>query len=241
MSRPLRVTIALFALALAIAAAGCRGTSAPSAETTSTPAEEVAESEATTLPAVEVQSYRGMRLDARDQALQENSIKGPQEIDRAKWRLRVDGLVNEPRTFTYRQVTSLRPAFRKAVTLNCVEGWSATLLWQGVRVEDVLAEAGGAKASAEVVIFHARDGYTSSLPLAYLEDRDILLAYRQNGLPLSTEWGWPLQLVAEDKWGYKWVKWIDRIEVSADAGYRGYWERRGYSNDGDLDKGSLGR
>jgi DMSO/TMAO reductase YedYZ molybdopterin-dependent catalytic subunit len=42
--------------------------------------------------------------------------------------------------------------------------------------------------------------------------------------------------VAEDKWGYKWIKWVTRIEVSNDAGFKGFWESRGYSNDGSLDE-----
>jgi DMSO/TMAO reductase YedYZ molybdopterin-dependent catalytic subunit len=42
--------------------------------------------------------------------------------------------------------------------------------------------------------------------------------------------------VAEDKWGYKWIKWIVKIELTDDPTYRGYWEQRGYSNTGDLDK-----
>jgi len=77
--------------------------------------------------------------------------------------------------------------------------------------------------------------YTSSLPIDYLVDNDILMAYKMNGLPLSPERGAPFQLVAESKWGYKWVKWITEIELSDDVGYEGYWESRGFSNSGDLD------
>jgi DMSO/TMAO reductase YedYZ molybdopterin-dependent catalytic subunit len=53
---------------------------------------------------------------------------------------------------------------------------------------------------------------------------------------LPPERGFPFQLVAESKWGYKWIKWVTEIELTDDAGYRGYWESRGYSNIGDLDK-----
>jgi DMSO/TMAO reductase YedYZ molybdopterin-dependent catalytic subunit len=41
--------------------------------------------------------------------------------------------------------------------------------------------------------------------------------------------------VAESKWGYKWVKWVTKIELSDDAEYRGFWEERGYNNGGDID------
>jgi DMSO/TMAO reductase YedYZ molybdopterin-dependent catalytic subunit len=46
--------------------------------------------------------------------------------------------------------------------------------------------------------------------------------------------------VAEDKWGYKWIKWIEKIELSDNAAYKGYWEQRGFSNTADLEKSSFG-
>ncbi len=88
---------------------------------------------------------------------------------------------------------------------------------------------------AAVVIFHAYDGYTTSLPLDYLIDNKILLAYKMNGITMPPERGFPFELVAESKWGYKWIKWIVRIELSDDVDYRGFWESRGYSNEADLD------
>jgi DMSO/TMAO reductase YedYZ molybdopterin-dependent catalytic subunit len=55
-----------------------------------------------------------------------------------------------------------------------------------------------------------------------------------NGIVLPPERGFPFQLVAESKFGYKWIKWITRIELSDNLAYEGYWERRGYSNEGNL-------
>jgi DMSO/TMAO reductase YedYZ molybdopterin-dependent catalytic subunit len=237
----IRPALAVFLLAcLAVMLAACsRAATSPSAETTPGPAVEVT-SPVTVLPSVEVTSYKGKRLDPVND-LHENSIKGPQEIDHAAYRLKVNGLVGKPLSLSYDQLLAFRPRFRKLVGLNCVEGWSVTFLWEGIRVKDLLAQAGGVKPGAKVVIFHAHDGYTSSLPLDYLTSDDILLAYKENGVPLTAQWGWPLQLVAQDKWGYKWVKWVDGIEVSSDAAYRGYWESRGYSNGGDLNKQFFGR
>ncbi|TRZ50143.1 hypothetical protein D4Q80_00830 [bacterium] len=62
-----------------------------------------------------------------------------------------------------------------------------------------------------------------------------------NKITLPPERGFPLQLVAESKWGYKWIKWITEIELSDDINYRGFWESREYSNDADLDKGFFER
>ena len=53
---------------------------------------------------------------------------------------------------------------------------------------------------------------------------------------LRPERGFPFQVVAEQKWGYKWCKWVVGIELSAEEDPGGYWEDRGYSNTGDLDK-----
>jgi DMSO/TMAO reductase YedYZ molybdopterin-dependent catalytic subunit len=57
------------------------------------------------------------------------------------------------------------------------------------------------------------------------------MAYKLNGVVLPPERGFPFQLVAESKFGYKWIKWITMIDLSADPTYHGYWESRGYSND----------
>jgi DMSO/TMAO reductase YedYZ molybdopterin-dependent catalytic subunit len=114
-----------------------------------------------------------------------------------------------------------------------VEGWDITILWEGVLVKDLLQEA-GYNSSSNVVIFYAQDGYSTSLPLSYIINDNILIAYKMNGVVLPPQRGFPFQLVAESKYGYKWIKWITRIEVSNDVNYRGYWESRGFSNDADL-------
>jgi DMSO/TMAO reductase YedYZ molybdopterin-dependent catalytic subunit len=67
-----------------------------------------------------------------------------------------------------------------------------------------------------------------------------LLAYTMNGVTLPAERGFPFVVVAEAKWGYKWVKWVTEIELSNDPTYKGYWESFGYSNNGDLDQPFFG-
>ena len=56
-----------------------------------------------------------------------------------------------------------------------------------------------------------------------------------NEIILPPERGFPFQLVAESKYGYKWIKWITEIEASDDSSFRGYWESRGYSNDANIE------
>ena len=94
--------------------------------------------------------------------------------------------------------------------------------------------------AAKVIIFHSYDGYSTSFPIEYFTRRDIMIAYKIKEVTLPPERGFPFQLVAEDKWGYKWCKWITEIELSDNEAYLGYWESRGYSNDGSLSDCSPG-
>jgi DMSO/TMAO reductase YedYZ molybdopterin-dependent catalytic subunit len=193
------------------------------------------EPEPTQLERAEVREYEGLDLSSIDD-FRENSIAGPQQVDRDSYALSVSGLVEEPAGLSYNEVLSER-TYKKVVTLDCVEGWSVDILWEGVLLRDLIERAGPA-GTANTVVFRAADGYSTSLPLDYLLENDILLAYSMNGVELPPERGFPFQLVAEDKWGYKWIKWVTEIELTDDPEYRGYWESRGYSNSGDRDRSS---
>jgi DMSO/TMAO reductase YedYZ molybdopterin-dependent catalytic subunit len=114
-----------------------------------------------------------------------------------------------------------------------VEGWGATILWEGVLVKDLIQEA-GPEPNASTVIFHAVDGYTTALPRDYTADKNIILAYKMNNLTIPPERGFPFELVAESKYGYKWIKWITGLELSNNTSYLGYWESRGYPNDANV-------
>jgi DMSO/TMAO reductase YedYZ molybdopterin-dependent catalytic subunit len=187
------------------------------------------------LQPVEIREYQGEQLSSIND-FRENSISGPQHVDINKYRLKITGLVDNHKEYTYDEIIDNHQSYEKVVTLNCVEGWSVVILWQGVLVKDLLAEA-KVKPEAKVVIFHAYDGYTTSLPLDYLINNNILVAYKMNGVTLPPERGFPFELVAESKWGYKWEKWVTQIELSDDVNYKGYWENRGFSNSGDVDQG----
>ncbi len=229
--RPANAPLALAAAFVALAAFTTGCTPTPRLDvpprTPDPPAERLAPSE--------VREYEGRDLSSVDD-FRENSIDGPQYVERDTYRLTIDGMVASPIALTYDEVLD-RTVYEKVVTLDCVEGWSVDILWEGVLLRDVLAAAGATGADASVVIFRCADGYSTSLPLEYLTDNDILLAYGMNGVELPPERGFPFQLVAEDRWGYKWAKWITDIELSNDETFRGYWESRGYSNSGARDEG----
>jgi DMSO/TMAO reductase YedYZ molybdopterin-dependent catalytic subunit len=175
---------------------------------------------------VEVRDYQGEKLSSIYD-FRENSIKGPQYIDRNTFILKITGLVNKTINFTYNETINNFQNYKKVITLHCVEGWSVKILWDGILVEDLIAKSDPLD-DVNTIIFHAYDGYTTSLPLDYIIDNKILLAFNMNNVTLPPERGWPFQLVAESKWGYKWIKWVTEIELSNNPNYKGYWERRGY-------------
>jgi DMSO/TMAO reductase YedYZ molybdopterin-dependent catalytic subunit len=182
-----------------------------------------------TLPTAEIKDYKGEKLGSIND-FRENSISGPQQINIDTYRLTITGLVQNEKAYTYDQVINEHIHYEKVVTINCVEGWSVKILWEGVLLKDLLAEA-GYNTSALVVIFYAQDNYSTSLPLSYIINNNILIAYKMNDVIMPPERGFPFQLVAESQYGYKWIKWITHIEVSNDTSYRGYWESQGYPND----------
>ena len=188
-------------------------------------------SSAKELGSAEIREYQGEKLGSIND-FRENSISGPQHVDMTTYKLAITGLVDKPVEYTYDEVLKHQD-YSKVITINCVEGWSVKLLWEGVLVKDLLNEA-GIKPEANTVIFHAYDGYTTSLPLKFIVDNNILIAYKMNDVTLPPERGYPFELVAEDKYGYKWIKWLTEIELSGNPDYTGYWESRGYSNEADL-------
>ena len=186
------------------------------------------------LQPVEIREYQGEKLSSIND-FRENSIRGPQRVDMSTYKLKVTGLVENPVEYAYDDVINNHQSYEKVIQLDCVEGWSVDILWEGVLIKDLLQQA-NVKPQAKVIIFHAYDGYTTSLPLDYIINNNIMIAYKMNGVTLPPERGFPFELVAESKWGYKWEKWVTQIELSDDVNYKGYWETRGYSNSGDLDK-----
>ena len=217
-----RISSKYLFLLLSLLLFGC-GTS-NDGDTSETDLEELAKTEVT--------EYEGQNLSSLTD-FRENSIKGPQYIDIDAYTLTIDGLVEQPASLSYDEVLDNKK-YTKVVTLHCVEGWSVDILWEGVLLAD-LFEGVGVQATDDTVIFYSEDGYSTALPLQTIMDRQLMLAYKMNGVVLPPERGFPFQLVAEDKLGYKWIKWITRIELSDDAEYKGYWEQRGFDNEADIE------
>ncbi len=180
----------------------------------------------------EIREYEGQDLSSIGD-FSANAIRGTQNVNASTYRLTITGLVNKTLEYSYDDVINGFQKYQKVITLHCVEGWSVKILWEGFLLKDLLNET-GIDPNATVVIFYAYDGYSTSLPLDYILENDILIAYKMNGLTLPPERGFPFQLVAESKYGYKWIKWITKIELSDNTDYRGFWESRGWSNEANI-------
>lgn len=153
-------------------------------------------------------------------------------IDADDYRLEVTGLVETPLSLSYKEIKAM-PAEERRVELPCVEGWSETGLWKGAGLSDILDKA-AVKDNATNVVFSSPGGYTTSLTTTDVKKTDPLLAYKVNGETLPGDLGFPVRLVVPGKLGYKWIKWVDKIEI-IEGPYKGYWEKRGYSNEADAE------
>jgi DMSO/TMAO reductase YedYZ molybdopterin-dependent catalytic subunit len=146
----------------------------------------------------------------------------------------VDGLVDNALSLNYTDLLAY-PQVSKLTDLDCVEGWGFTAKWTGPTLDSIFADA-KVKPEAKIAIFYTADdpeGYTS-LDLSYIQEKNIIIALKDNDITLPPNRGFPFQVIAEGKYGYKWAKWVTRIELSADTSFRGYWESRGYSNDANI-------
>jgi DMSO/TMAO reductase YedYZ molybdopterin-dependent catalytic subunit len=186
-------------------------------------------------PAGEVEATEFQGVELTPMRLQgNNALAGTQSIDRESYVLTVNGLTDNAVTLGYQDLLDL-PQQSRLITLHCVEGWEFVAKVTGPTMASIFALA-GVKAEADTVIFYTTDvpeGYTS-LELAYIQSQDIMLALKINDLTLPPSRGFPFQVVAVGKYGYKWAKWVTRIELSTDTAFRGYWESRGFNNNADI-------
>ena len=159
------------------------------------------------------------------------SIKGTPEIDTDNYELSIEGLVENPFALRYSDLLSY-PTKTKIVMLRCVEGWSGVGEWTGIPLKTILNEAKIGH-NARSVVFYSKDSYSTSLSVEASLNDNVMLSYKLNGGALPKEHGYPLRLVVEGKYGYKWIKWVTHIKVIKGT-YKGYWERQGYSNKADV-------
>jgi DMSO/TMAO reductase YedYZ molybdopterin-dependent catalytic subunit len=170
----------------------------------------------------------GQRVTEKFPVLHEGNIPGFDEKD---WDFRVEGLVKNPMTLSWKEFQSL-PKVKSVSDFHCVTGWSRMdNEWEGVRFSEI-ANLATPEKNAGFVTVVAEGGYTTSLSLDDMMDDNVLLAYIFEGKPLPLDHGGPLRLIVPKKYAYKSAKWVRRIIFTEDKDL-GYWEKRGYSDSAD--------
>jgi len=152
------------------------------------------------------------------------------EIAPARYRLRVEGEVERPRSYTLAELGRL-PRAEQVSDFHCVTGWSVEdVRWAGVRIGDLLGDVRPRSAAGFLRFVSDEVPYDDWLSLEQSLLPDVLLATEMDGQPLPRPHGAPVRLVVPRMYGYKSVKWVTRIEVRSDL-QPGYWEQRGYDAD----------
>jgi DMSO/TMAO reductase YedYZ molybdopterin-dependent catalytic subunit len=153
------------------------------------------------------------------------------DVPREKWRLRLEGLVQAPLRLTWEEFMAL-PQAEATSDIHCVTQWSRyDNRWRGVRARD-LVERARPKDEARFVSFTSYDGYTTNVPLAEFVRGEVLLAHSWEGRPLTRQHGGPVRVVIPRLYFWKSPKWVTRIELLRED-RPGFWEVRGYHNNGD--------
>jgi DMSO/TMAO reductase YedYZ molybdopterin-dependent catalytic subunit len=155
----------------------------------------------------------------------------PPRIEESSWQLEITGMVQRPLALSLEDLRSRSPA-SQAVTQECISNpvggdLISTTIYTGIRLRDLLAEAGLTPGAAAVAI-ESFDGYYESVPMTEAQDERTLLAYAMNGEPLPREHGFPLRICIPNHYGMKQPKWIRRMDVIDHDG-PGYWVDRGWN------------
>jgi DMSO/TMAO reductase YedYZ molybdopterin-dependent catalytic subunit len=153
------------------------------------------------------------------------------KFDAERYRFKVWGAVEEPFELTWDELQAL-PRVQLTADFHCVTTWSRyDNAWEGVHIREILQRAKPSPA-AQFVTAHSFTGYTTNLPLADLDDDDVLIAFSHDGQPLEPDHGGPVRLIVPKLYAYKSAKWLSGLEF-LEKDRPGFWEVRGYHNHAD--------
>jgi DMSO/TMAO reductase YedYZ molybdopterin-dependent catalytic subunit len=160
-------------------------------------------------------------------------------VDPKDWRIRIHGMVDRELTLTYRELVA-RQLTEAWVTICCVSNpvggdLIGNAWWSGVRIADLLEEA-GVHPGADAVKQTSKDGWTCGTPIQALTDgRNAMLAVAMNGVPLPLEHGFPVRMIVPGLYGYvSATKWVVDLEVTTFDRFSAYWTDRGWSEKGPV-------
>ncbi len=126
------------------------------------------------------------------------------QIDPRTWRLAVHtGTVT--RQWTYEELLAFDDRVR--ATLDCTGGFFSTQDWSGVWLSRLIAD----ETAAASLHIRSATGYDRRFAIA--NAGRLLLATRLGGMALDAGHGFPVRLVAPDRRGYWWVKWVTEIRI----------------------------
>jgi DMSO/TMAO reductase YedYZ molybdopterin-dependent catalytic subunit len=152
-------------------------------------------------------------------------------LEAKDWSLRIDGLVDTARTWTWDDVRRL-PRSTYEGDIHCVTTWSKLgTSFTGVSVDDLFAEVGVQPAATHVVAWSVT-GYTTNLPLEHVTGGKAWIVWEHEGKPLPPEHGGPVRMLVPHLYFWKSAKWVGGIRL-LDHDEPGFWEQRGYHELGD--------
>jgi DMSO/TMAO reductase YedYZ molybdopterin-dependent catalytic subunit len=159
----------------------------------------------------------------------------PGSLDREGWQIEVRGLVSKPRVYAWADLMTLPRAVVDG-RLTSVTRFSVRGVWGGVRLSDVLADVEALPEARFVRFWSVKRIYDTSIPMEIAIKERTLLTWEFDGEFLEEDYGGPVRAFVPYLWGYKSAKSIVRIELM-DRHVPGYWEQRGYSDEGLIETG----
>ena len=156
------------------------------------------------------------------------------------WRLSVTGMVDRPFELTYDELVAM-PLHEQYVTIACVSNevggdLVGNALWRGVRLKELLEQAGVQPAATQIV-GRAVDGFTVGFPTvwALADERESLVAVAMNGEPLPADHGFPARLIVPGLYGYvSATKWLAEIELTTLEAFDAYWIPLGWAKEAPI-------
>jgi len=147
------------------------------------------------------------------------------------WTFTVEGLVEQPTTWTWDQIRMLSPSTYNG-DIHCVTTWSKLdVTFTGVSVDTLLAAARPRPDATHVLAF-SHTGYTTNLPLTDVTGGKAWVVWEYEGRPLPIEHGGPARLLVPHLYFWKSAKWVAGLRL-LDHDEQGSWEQNGYHDRGD--------
>ena len=167
----------------------------------------------------------------------DGAVSMTRDLNIEQWKLHVKGAVNSPMSLGWRDILN-RDSYDQVSTLMCIDTLPGgdsmgNATWRGISLKKLLLESGADEETARDVVFRGIDGYDDSIPFERAMQDDVMLAFLMNGEKLPKEHGFPIRLIVPGLYGIKNVKWIVEIEVYP-GDYKGYWQRKGWTDDGTI-------